>query len=281
MSDPDSTHPSPPRDAAEAEGRALAALAALEPGGVVALSGGADSALVLHLAVRAWGADRVVAVTSRSPSLPREELATARALAEGQGCEHVVIEGAELEVEGFRRNAADRCFHCKHHLFTRLAALAEERGLPNVLDGANADDQGDHRPGLRAGRRLGVLSPLLAAGITKPWVRVLSKAAGLVTWDKPAAACLSSRFPYGTEVTAAGLDRVDRAERALKQLGFATVRVRVHDPVARIEVPLEDLPALLAPGVRERAVAGVKAAGFAYVAVDVEGFRSGSLNETL
>ena len=273
--------PAPPQDLGEAARRLGAAFAALPRGGVVALSGGTDSALVLHAAVEAWGAEAVVAATSRSESLPPEELAGARDLAGALGVEHVAFDGSELSVEGFRRNQPDRCFFCKDHLYERLVALAKRLDLPQVLDGANADDVGDHRPGMVAARRHGVVSPLLGAGLTKPWIRALSKARGLATWDKPAEACLSSRFPYGTEVTAEGLGRVYRAERLLKDLGFRTLRVRVHDPVARIEVPLEDLPALLAPGVRERVVEGIKAAGFTYVAVDVEGFRSGSLNEDL
>lgn len=278
---PASSPPSPPLDLGEAQARLDARLQALPRGGVLALSGGTDSALLLHAAVGCWGSDLVVAATSRSESLPAEELAQARAQAAALGVEHVAIQGSELEIDAFRRNAPDRCFHCKDHLYDQLAALARERGMPQVLDGANADDVGDHRPGMAAARRHGVVSPLLEAGLTKPWIRALSKAHGLATWDKPAEACLSSRFPYGTEVTAEGLDRVYRAERHLKDLGFRTLRVRVHDPVARIEVPLADLPALLAPGIRERVVEGIKAAGFRYVAVDIEGFRSGSLNESL
>ena len=275
------TPPPPPASLEEAERRVLDLLRAVDPGGVVALSGGADSALVLFLAIRAWGAEHVLAATSASPSLPAEELELARTRAGDLGVELVVFEGGELEIEAFRQNAPDRCFHCKTHLYDTLATIAAERGVAHVLDGANADDTGDHRPGLQAAREHGVLSPLLLAGLTKHWVRALSKHHDLPTWDKPAEACLSSRFPYGTEVTAEGLGRVERAERALKALGFPIVRVRVHDPVARIEVPVDDLPRLLAPGTREQAVEGVKAAGFAYVAVDAEGFRSGSLNETL
>ena len=273
--------PAPPGDVIEAERRALAVLRELGGPGVVALSAGTDSALVLHLAAEAWGPANVVAATSRSESLPDEEMREAHAQAEALGVEHVEVQGKELAIEAFRVNAPDRCFHCKNHLFEQLTALARARGFRHVLDGANADDVGDHRPGIQAGRALGVVSPLLRAGLTKPWVRALSKHRGLATWDKPAEACLSSRFPYGTEVTAEGLDRVYRAERALKDLGFGTVRVRVHDPVARIEIPVADLPALLAPGIRERALEAVKAAGFGYVALDIEGFRSGSLNEAL
>jgi uncharacterized protein len=279
---PEAVLPSPPRDVQEAEARVLAHLAAAEPhGGVVAVSGGVDSHVVLVLAARAWGADRVVAATSRSESLAPEEMAEAAAAVKSAGVEHVVLRGSELDIEAFRRNAPDRCFHCKDHLFENLRALADERGLAHVVDGSNADDVGEHRPGLGAARRRGVLSPLLACGLTKPWVRAVAKANGLSTWDRPSESCLSSRFPYGVEVTAEGLSRVLRAERAVRALGFRTVRVRVHDPVARIEVPLADLPALLAPGVRERAVEGVRAAGFPYVAVDLEGYRSGSLDEPL
>lgn len=275
MSDP---LPSP-HDVAEAETRVLAVLAALEPGGIVALSGGADSTLVLHLAVRAWGPERVVAATSCSERQPQEERETAGAQAVAAGVEHVIHEETALEIDAFRRNIPDRCFHCKQHLFERLVDLAREKGLPNILDGVNADDVADYRPGLEAGRRLGVVSPLLRAGITKPWVRALSRHLELATWNRPADGCLVTRFPYGTEVTPEGLARVQRAERALKDLGFATVRVRVHDGVARIEVPLEDIQACLAPGMREQVVAGVKAAGFPYVALDIEGFRSGSMDD--
>ncbi|MFV1959349.1 MAG: ATP-dependent sacrificial sulfur transferase LarE [Planctomycetota bacterium] len=273
--------PPPPTDLAEAETRLQAVLDALPPGAVVALSGGCDSALLLDAAARFWGPSRVVAATNRSASLPPEELEAARRQAKRAGVEHVVFDGGEIDLRAFRRNAPDRCFHCKDVLFARLEDVAHERRLPQVLDGANADDVGDHRPGMQAGRRRGVISPLLRAGLTKPWIRALAKDRGLDTWDKPAAACLASRFPYGREVTPEGLERVGAAERVLKDLGFRTVRVRDHSPVARVEVPVEDLPALAEPGVRERVVEGIKAAGFAYVALDLEGFRSGSLNETL
>ncbi len=256
-------------------------LGALEPGGVVALSGGVDSALVLASCAEAWGGARVLAVTSSSASVPGEEVAKARALAQRLGTPHMVLEGRELDVEGFRRNAGDRCFYCRDHLFGRLRELAVQRDLPHVLDGANADDLGDHRPGMRAARRHGVTSPLLLAGLTKHWVREMAHARGLPVWDKPAEPCLSSRIPYGTPVTEEALVRIHAAERALKAMGFPVVRVRDHDTVARIEVPAADLPRLLADGRRDEVVRALKDAGYAYVAVDVEGFRSGSLNETL
>ncbi len=265
--------------AAEAEAAVLAHLRDLAGGGIVALSGGGDSALLLSLAAEAWGPSRCLAVTSRSESLPEAELAAARAQAAAAGVEHVCLKGSELDIEAFRRNGPDRCFHCKDHLYGEMRALAKRRGLLHVVDGTNADDVGDHRPGLGAARVHHVTSPLLACGLTKVWVRALSRQRGLDSWDKPAEACLSSRFPYGTEVTREGLAKVEQAERALKALGFRIVRVRVHGDTARIEVPLDDLGALLAPGLREAATVGVRKAGFAYVAVDLDGFRSGSLNE--
>ncbi|MFO0933279.1 MAG: ATP-dependent sacrificial sulfur transferase LarE [Planctomycetota bacterium] len=272
--------PTPPRTADEARARLLAALHGLG-GGVVALSGGTDSALVVVAAAEVWGRERCVAVTSRSDSLAPRELDDARAQAAAAGVEHVVLAGHEVDLEAFRRNAPDRCFHCKDTLYGAARAEADRRGLPWVVDGANADDVGDHRPGLAARDRHRVRSPLLEAGLTKPWVRAVARAMGLPWWDKPAESCLSSRFPYGTEITHEGLARVRDAEEVVRSLGFRVVRVRVHDTVARIEVPPADLPALLADGLRERVVAGLKDLGFVYVTVDVEGFRSGSMNEAL
>jgi len=265
----------------EAESHVLAHLGTFAGGGVIALSGGADSALLLSLAAEAWGPAQCLAVTSRSESLPPEELAAARSQAAAVGVEHLALAGSELEIEAFRRNGPDRCFHCKDHLYGEMQGVARERGLAYVVDGTNADDAGEHRPGLGAARQHGVRSPLLECSIGKPWVRAISRHRGLSTWDKPAEACLSSRFPYGTEVTREGLLRVGQAERALKALGLKRVRVRDHDPVARIEIPVAELGAALAPGMRERILEGIKAAGFAYVALDLEGLRSGSLNEVL
>lgn len=276
----DDRTPPPPADAREARARLTDVVRALG-GGVVALSGGTDSALVLAVAAAAWPRARCVAVTSRSDSLAPRELEDARAQAAAAGVEHVVLRGHEIDLEAFRRNAPDRCFHCKDTLYAAARAEADRRGLPWVVDGANADDVGDHRPGLAARDRHRVRSPLLEAGLTKPWVRAVAHDLGLPWWDKPAESCLSSRFPYGTEITVAGLARVRDAEEVVRSLGFRVVRVRDHDPVARIEVPPADLPALLAPGLRGRVVEGLKALGFVYVTVDVEGFRSGSMNEPL
>jgi uncharacterized protein len=271
-----------PQSAQEAEARLLTWFSREAAGGaLVALSGGADSALLVSLAREALGTGRVLAATSRSESLPPGELDDAREQAAGAGVEHVVLAGHETDLEGFRRNGPDRCFHCKDALYGELATLALSRGFAVVVDGTHADDLEGHRPGHAAALRHGVRSPLLECGLGKLWVRAVSRRRGLSTWDKPSEACLSSRFPYGTEVTPEGLARVARAEQVLKTLGLRSVRVRVHDPVARIEVPLDALPALLEPGVRERVVEGIKAAGFAYVALDLEGLRSGSLNEVL
>jgi pyridinium-3,5-biscarboxylic acid mononucleotide sulfurtransferase len=269
-----------PSTVGEAEARVRDVLREIG-GGVVAISGGGDSALVLALAAREWPRERCVALTSRSESLADGELADAKAQAAAAGVEHVVLRGTEVELDAFRRNAPDRCFHCKDTLYAAARALAEERGLRWVADGTNADDLGDHRPGLAAAERHGVRSPLVEAGLTKPWVRALAHALDLPTWDKPSESCLSSRFPYGTEITTPALARVAAAERVLKDLGFRSVRVRVHDPIARIEVPSAETGALLAEGVRERVVEGLKRLGFVYVALDLEGFRSGSMNEPL
>lgn len=254
-------------------------LAAL-PGAVVAFSGGVDSTALLHACGQALG-ERVVAVTADSPSLPRAELAATRELAARIGVRHVVLATHELERPGYRANAGDRCYHCKHELFT---AVAQQRSAIApadwpVLYGAITDDLGDHRPGQRAAREHGVLAPLVDAGFAKVDVRRYSREAGLPTADKPSLACLASRVPYGTEVDAAVLARIERAEAALQALGLRQFRVRHHDQVARIEVAPDELPAAFAE--RLAIGAAVKAAGYAFVALDVFGYRQGSMNEVL
>jgi uncharacterized protein len=249
-------------------------------GGVlVAFSGGADSTLLLAAAVQALGA-RAVAATGVSPSLPERELADARDLAAELGARHLVVPTHEGERPGYLHNGPDRCFFCKDELFEVLGPLAAAEGLALAV-GTNTDDLGDHRPGQRAAAAHGVLAPLVAAGLSKAEVRQASRRLGLRTADKPAAACLASRIAYGVQVTPARLSRVERAEALLRSFGLAQLRVRDHGDLARIEVPVDALDGLLRPDRRARLVEGLHQLGFAYVTLDLEGFRSGSMNATL
>ena len=248
---------------------------------VVAFSGGVDSTFLLHQACSVLGADRVLALTATSPTYPLHEQEESRRLAASFGVRQLLIESNELEIPGFAENRPDRCYHCKKELFTLCRTEAQRLGYAFILDGSNSDDLDDYRPGRRAAGELGVRSPLLEAALSKEEIRTLSRAAGLPTWDKQPFACLSSRFPYGTEITAERLERLDRCETALREQGFRTYRVRFHDDVARIEVAVEEIARFADPTVREVVVAACKAAGFAYVALDLQGYRSGSMNETL
>ena len=248
-------------------------------GVVVAFSGGVDSTFLLALAVQTLGRQRVLAVTGVSPSVPQRELREARELARQLDAQWLEIPTGELDDPNYSANPADRCYYCKMDLFTRLAELARRRGLAAVVSGANADDKADFRPGLRAGAELGVVNPLMEAGLTKADVRAASRALGLPTWNKPAYACLASRIPYGQPITAERLGRIERAEAVLHELGLRCCRVRDHHPVARLEVPEEAIERAVA--LRRQIVGPLKALGFAYVTIDLEGFRSGSMNETL
>jgi len=245
----------------------------------IAYSGGVDSAFLLKAAAETLGTGNVLAVLGDSPSLPRREKAEAERLASAIGVELVVILTGEMEDPRYAANPRDRCYYCKQALMRDARKQAESRGIAALLDGQNADDRSDWRPGSRAARECGVRSPLQEAGLTKAEIRLLSARLGLPTADKPAMACLASRLPYGTPVTAEALARIEAAEQALQDAGFATVRVRNHGAVARIEISPADFPRLLDPGLRARAVAAVKAAGFTYVALDLDGYRTGSLNE--
>jgi uncharacterized protein len=247
----------------------------------VGFSGGVDSTLLLRVAVDVLGRANVLALIADTPSLPRKEFAEALRLAASMGAECVVIDPDELSDPAYAANPADRCYFCKKHLFSLIARVAAEKGFTTVLDGNNADDSGDYRPGRRAALELGVKSPLMEAGLTKAEIRALSARAGLPTADKPAMACLASRIPYGTPVTAEVLGQVERAEDALRAAGFVQCRVRHHGDVARIEVPVAELPRLLAEGLREEVVRAVKAAGYRYVTLDLQGYRMGSMNEKL
>ncbi len=247
---------------------------------IVAYSGGVDSTFLAVTAADVLG-PRALAVTAESPSIPRRRLAEAREWARRFGFSHRVILTCELDNPAYVANAPDRCFHCKSDLFGRLLALAHSEGFSAVLDGANADDQGDYRPGSQAARALGVRSPLQELGFTKADIRALSRVRGLPTADLPASACLASRIPYGTPVTVETLERVERAEDVLTDLGFRLVRVRAHGDVARIEVDNDEIVILLDENIRRRAAEAVRACGFRHVALDLLGYRTGSLNESL
>ena len=255
----------------------LHAVLASTGGAVVAFSGGTDSALVAAAAARSLG-PRAVAVTAVSPSLPPGELEVARRLAAQVGIRHRSVRTHEVELEAYLENGPDRCYHCKGELYGTLRRVAAQEGLPVVVSGANVDDLGDYRPGLRAAGEHGVRHPLVEAGFTKAEVREAARELGLPTWDKPASACLSSRIAHGVRISVEELSKVGRAERALKALGFRQVRVRVHGDLVRVEVEAPDVARLADPAVRERAVAALKGLGYRYVTLDLEGFRSGSMN---
>ncbi len=257
------------------------AIVRAQKGAVVAFSGGVDSALVLKIAHEELG-DRAVALTAVSASLSPREKEAAQKLARRIGVEHLLVETAELQREGYVRNGPDRCYHCKSELYSVCRRVASERGLEAILDGFNADDVGDHRPGRRAGQENDVVSPLLLAGLGKDEIRAWSKELGLPTWEKPQLACLASRIPYGTPVTPERLGQVARAEEALQDLGFSIFRVRHHGDAARLEIGEEELPRLLESAeLRARVSEAVKAAGFRFVALDLEPFRSGRMNVSL
>jgi pyridinium-3,5-biscarboxylic acid mononucleotide sulfurtransferase len=250
------------------------------PSMIVALSGGADSAYLAWAAHHAIGA-RALSATALSPSYSAHDRAVVEEFVRQLGVRHEFIETHEMENPRYRANAADRCYFCKDELFTELNVMAKERGFASVAYGVNADDTLDFRPGHRAATEHCVLAPLLDAGLRKAEIRLLSQRAGLPTWDRPASACLASRLPYGTEVTPERLALVERAEAALRELGFRQFRVRLHDKLARIEIAPAEMPRALSPEMAASISARLKAAGFTYVALDLEGYRQGSLNESL
>jgi uncharacterized protein len=245
---------------------------------VVAYSGGTDSTLLLKVAHDELG-NKAMAVTAVSASMTREDMESATRMAAQIGAEHLLVQSDELDSPDYVANSPERCYYCKQLRFERLIQLAHERGFAHVVDGTNVDDQGDHRPGTKAARELGVRSPLQEAGFTKADIRAASRSLGLPTWNSPSNACLASRIPYGTPITRERLRQVEEAERLLHELGFSQVRVRAHGDIARIEVEAEDLPMLVEK--RLRILPRLRRLGFSYVTADLRGYRTGSMNETL
>jgi pyridinium-3,5-biscarboxylic acid mononucleotide sulfurtransferase len=268
-----------PLSAEEKERLLLARLAEL-PSLIVALSGGADSAYLAWAAQRALGG-RALSVTALSPSFSSHDRNAVEQLVRASNIHHEFVETHEMENPSYRANAADRCFFCKDELFSVLDAIAQQRGFAATAYGVNADDTLDFRPGHRAANEHRVLAPLLDAGLRKPEIRLLSQRAGLPTWDRPASACLASRLPYGTEVTLERLSLVERGEAALRDLGFRQFRVRLHDKMARVEIAPEEMPRAFSPDMAAAIAKHLRGVGFTYVALDLEGYRQGSLNEGL
>jgi uncharacterized protein len=250
------------------------------PSVIVALSGGADSAYLSWAAHRAVG-ERALSVTALSPSYSAHDRVVVEEFVRKLGVRHEFIETREMENPSYRANAADRCYFCKDELFSVLDAMAQDRGFAVVAYGVNADDTLDFRPGHRAASEHRVLAPLLDAGLHKTEIRALSQRAGLPTWDRPASACLASRLPYGTEVTPERLALVERGEAALRELGFRQFRVRLHEKLARVEIAPEEMHRAMSPEMATSIAARLREAGFTYVALDLEGYRQGSLNESL
>ena len=247
---------------------------------IVAYSGGVDSAFLAAAANDALGR-KALAVTAKSPSLAPAELREAVKLAERLGLNHRIVETHEVEREDYAANNPNRCFFCKDELYTYLSAYAREEGYEHIANGTNTDDLGDFRPGLNAAKQYGVRSPMVEAALSKADIRELSKDMDLPTWDKPAQACLSSRIPYGSMVTVEALTRIAQAEEFLHDIGIRQLRVRHHDTIARIEVEPQDFLTLTDESVREKVVAKFREIGYSYVTLDLQGFRSGSMNEVL
>ena len=246
----------------------------------VAFSSGVDSTFLLYAAKEALG-DQVIAITARSCSFPQRELKEAAAYCETNGIRHFIVDSDELNIEGLSQNPPNRCYLCKHELFEQILAIADKEGIAAVAEGSNLDDNGDYRPGLQAVAELGIKSPLREAGLTKQEIRILSRQFGLPTWEKQSFACLSSRFPYGETITEEKLHMVDRAEQLLLDLGFSQVRVRIHGTLARIELLPQEFSKLMEGTTREHVNQEFRSYGFSYVALDLQGYRTGSMNETL
>lgn len=246
----------------------------------VAFSSGVDSTFLLYAAKDALG-DKVMAVTASSCSFPKRELNEALEYCKSQGIKHEVVESEELKIEGFSHNPKNRCYLCKHELFEKIRKIADDNGMKEVAEGSNLDDNGDYRPGLQAVAELGVKSPLREIGFSKEQIRIMSNYLGLPTWDKQSFACLSSRFPYGEEITEKKLSMVDKSEQLLLDLGFHQLRVRIHGNMARIELDPAEFEKFMQEDVRTKVYDKLKEFGFTYVTLDLKGYRTGSMNETL
>ncbi|MCP4601314.1 MAG: ATP-dependent sacrificial sulfur transferase LarE [Proteobacteria bacterium] len=257
----------------------LKSLGAMQ-GAAVAFSGGVDSTFLIAAAKEALG-DRVLAVIGQSPTYPQREYQAAMQLATQLGVRYSVVKTDEISNPEFNANPPHRCFVCKTTLFNAIRIVADKEDLEYVLEGSNADDAGDYRPGIAAGKELGVRAPLMEARLTKNEIRALSREMGLPTWDKPSMACLSSRIPYGEKIDEPKLSRIERAEEAIRNMGIVQLRVRDYGPLARIEVDAEDISRLAEPEIREQLVKAVKQVGYQYVCLDLEGYRTGAMNEVL
>ncbi|MDR0822799.1 MAG: ATP-dependent sacrificial sulfur transferase LarE [Endomicrobium sp.] len=246
----------------------------------VAFSGGVDSTFLLKVSANILG-DKVIAITARSCSFPQRELNEAIAFCKKENIRHIIVDSEELNIEGFSHNPLNRCYLCKSELFSKIQDIARQNNIDNIFEGSNMDDNGDYRPGLKAISEKGVKSPLRFAELNKEEIRQLSKSLGLSTWDKQSFACLSSRFPYGEKITPEKLAMIDKAEQFLLDMGIKQVRVRMHNNLARIEIDEAGFPLIYSPQNRKKIYDEFKKIGFAYTAIDILGYRSGSMNETL
>jgi len=245
---------------------------------IIAFSGGVDSSFLLKVAENVLGKN-VIAVTAKSLTYPKREFEDAKRIARSLNCRQIIIDSNEMKIKEFRNNPKNRCYFCKKELFLKLISIKNKYNFNFVVDGTNYDDLNTFRPGLKALKELGIRSPLAEAGLTKEEIRKYSRLLNLTTWNKPSFACLSSRFPYGEEITKSKLKKIENAEDFLRSLGFRQIRVRYHYPIARIEIEKEEIPKILQSNIREKMIKKLKKIGFEYITLDLEGYRSGSMDE--